>query len=277
MSDVLRTTAAYRARRIAHLCVWCGRPAALRPSGVAYAHCDTHRVIDNAKTDRNGRQAKLRHLADGRCYECGSFCARNPRAGASFNLCMQHRLRRSVRTNARRANNAPRRVLAALAGVMTMTEIRVAAKMDTRTCSRTMQELVLAGTVVGLRVSRRSSRPSKHAEILQVEAWRVEESQCVELRLEVVNDGLRRSDLRGVVVRDGHELPLEHFVGLELVASALEVVMRDQRSAFNGRIGRSLSHRGLTVSSGENGESSINRSKGVLGAVPGRPAPAVRS
>jgi ferredoxin len=148
MSDVLRTTAAYQRRRKAHLCVWCGIPAALRPSGVAYAHCAIHRAMDAAKTDRNGRQAKLRHLADGRCYECGSFCSRNPSTGRSFNLCIEHRLSRSVRTNARRANAAPRRVLAALSGVMTMTEIRVAAKMDTRTCLRTMQGLVLAGTVV---------------------------------------------------------------------------------------------------------------------------------
>jgi len=148
MSEVLRTTAAYHRRRKAHLCVWCGLPVAVRPSGVAYVHCAVHRALDAAKTDRNGRQAKLRHVRAGRCYECGSFCLVNPRTGRPFNLCMEHRLSRSVRVNARAAKKAPRRVLAALSGVMTMTDIRAAAKMDTRTCLLAMQGLVLAGTVV---------------------------------------------------------------------------------------------------------------------------------
>jgi len=150
MSEVLRTTAAYQRRREASLCVWCGRPAALRPSGVAYAHCATHRALDAAKTDRNGRQAKLRHLAAGRCYECGSFCVGNPRTGRPFNLCMEHRLRQSARRR-RQAEvfTAPqRRILAVVTRRMSITDIRAAAKMDTQTCASVVEALVTAGVML---------------------------------------------------------------------------------------------------------------------------------
>jgi ferredoxin len=150
MSDVLRTTAAYRLRREASLCVWCGRPAALRPSGVAYAHCVIHRAIDAAKTDRNGRQAKLRHLAAGRCYECGSFCVGNPRTGKPFNLCMEHRLRQAARRlhQSEVFTGPQRRILAVVTRRMSITDIRAAAKMDTQTCASVVEGLVTAGAMV---------------------------------------------------------------------------------------------------------------------------------
>ena len=146
MSDVLR----YRARRIAHLCVWCGHLADLRPSGVAYAHCDTHRTVDNAKTDRNGRQAKLRHLAAGRCYECGTFCTVNPLTGHAFIRCLEHRVCQSARRR-RQAEvfTAPqRRILAALSGAMSVPALRAAAKMDIVVCLESVRGLVEAGAIV---------------------------------------------------------------------------------------------------------------------------------
>lgn len=147
---VLRTTAAYHRRRTARQCVWCGRPAAVRPSGVAYAHCAVHLAIDAAKTDRNGRQAKLRHLADGRCYECGTFCAVNRVTGFAFTLCMEHRLRQSARRR-RQAQvfTAPqRRILAALSGLMSVSALRAAAKMDIVVCLASVRGLVEAGALV---------------------------------------------------------------------------------------------------------------------------------